>query len=121
MKVLQENVPDWGNDLYNEIRSYAVSQGLPQEQVDQYVDPNVIMILNKARLYDQTKATAETKKAKAKLIKSKDGKRKVLKSKKAPVADGDLRKVKQQKTRERMRQSQDRDDIAAALLARWER
>jgi hypothetical protein len=83
VKVLSEQLPDWGDELYNNIRSYAVSQGLPQEQVDQYVDPAVIMILNKARLYDQTKATAETKKAKAKVIKTKEGTR-VLKTKKAP-------------------------------------
>ncbi len=61
VKVLQKELPDWGNDLYNDIRQYAVSVGLPQEQVDQYVDPQVIMVLNKARLYDQSKAAAEPK------------------------------------------------------------
>jgi len=59
VKVLQAQMPDWSNDVYNDIRSYAVSQGLPSEQVDQYVDPQVIMLLNKARLYDQSKKTAQ--------------------------------------------------------------
>lgn len=125
VKVLSEQLPDWGDELYNNIRTYAVSQGLPQEQVDQYVDPSVIMILNKARLYDQTKASAQTKKAKAKVIKTTDGKRKVLKTKKAPRSDADLKVQRQKKAQERLRgnasRSGDLEDIADALMARWER
>ena len=48
VKVLQEDIQDWSNSMYNDIRSYAVSQGLSEEEVNQYVDPNVIKILNKA-------------------------------------------------------------------------
>ena len=50
VKVLQEDIQDWSNSMYNDIRSYAVSQGLSEEEVNQYVDPNVIKLLNKARL-----------------------------------------------------------------------
>lgn len=125
VKVLSEQLPDWGNELYNDIRAYAVSQGLPQEQVDQYVDPSVIMILNKARLYDQTKASAQTKKAKAQMIKTKEGTRKVLKTKKAPRSDADLQVQRQKKAQERLRNNTSRagdlEDIADALMARWER
>ena len=125
VKVLQSQMPDWGNDLYNDIRSYAVSQGLPQEQVDQYVDPKVIMLLNKARLYDQTKATAETKKAKSKVIRAKDGNKgkKILRSTKSPVTDDSaVRRAKkaQQMLRSNPSRNGDADDIAEALLARWE-
>ena len=125
VKVLQAQMPDWGNDLYNDIRSYAVSQGLPQEQVDQYVDPQVIMLLNKARLYDQTKATAETKKAKSKVIRAKDGNKgkKILRSTKSPVSDDSaVRRAKkaQQMLRSNPSRNGDADDIAEALLARWE-
>ena len=122
VKVLQTQMPDWGNDLYNDIRSYAVSQGLPQEQVDQYVDPQVIMLLNKARLYDQTKATAETKKAKSKVIRAKDGNKgkKILRSTKSPVReDSKSRRVKKAQDVLRSKNG-DSDDIAEALLARWE-
>ena len=122
VKVLQAQMPDWGNDVYNDIRAYAVSQGLPQEQVDQYVDPQVIMLLNKARLYDQTKATAETKNAKSKVIRAKDGNKgkKILRSTKSPVSeDSKSRRVK--KARDVLRTTNgDSDDIAEALLARWE-
>ena len=122
VKVLQSQMPEWSNDVYNDIRAYAVAQGLPSEQVDQYVDPQVIMLLNKARLYDQTKATAETKKQKAKVIRAKDGNKgkKILRSTKSPVReDSKSRRVK--KAHDVLRsKSGDADDIAEALLARWE-
>ena len=122
VRVLQDNLPDWGNDLYNDIRSYAVSVGLPQDQVDQYVDPNVIMILNKARLYDMGKAAADQKKSKAVRIKSAG--KKVLRSRKAPATDADLRVQRQRKASQKLRSnpsiSGDLDDIADALMSRWE-
>ncbi len=124
VKVLEQNLEGWNNELYNDIRSYAVSQGLPQEQVDQYVDPNVIMILNKARLYDQTKASASIKKAKAKVIKTKNSPTKILKTKKAPSNDTDLKIHRQRKAAKKLRSNASRtgdlEDIADALLARWE-
>lgn len=116
VKVLEEQLPDWGNELYNDIRQYAVSAGLPQEQVDQYVDPTVIMLINKARLYDQSQKTIESKKAKAK----KTSRGKVLRSKKSPVKAKDTSVQKQQRMRDRARSTQDPDDIASALMARWE-
>lgn len=125
VKVLENNLEGWSNEMYNDIRSYAVSQGLPQEQVDQYVDPQVIMILNKARLYDQTKASAQVKKAKAKVIKTKNSSGKVLKTKKAPSNDTDLKIQRQKKAVQKLQtnasRSGDLDDIADALLSRWER
>jgi hypothetical protein len=124
VKVLQEQMPEWSNDLYNDIRNYAVQSGLPQSAVDQYVDPQVIMLLNKARLYDQSKATATTKKAKAKVIKAKTdnkGKR-ILRSNKAPLNEKGSSQRRSQKATDMLRSSggHDADDIAEALLARWE-
>lgn len=125
VRVLEQDIEGWGNDLYNEIRSYAVKNGLPQEQVDQYVDPNVIKILNKARLYDQLKVTAESKKVKAKMTKTKASNSKPLRSKKAPPTQADVNYSKQKKTVQKLRQNKSRagdlDDIADALMARWER
>lgn len=124
VKVLQEQMPDWGNDLYDNIRSYAVKSGLPAEQVDQYVDPHVIMLINKARLYDESKLAASTKKAKATMSKKKKSGRKVLTSKKAPPSQADNLKSRQKKAQDRIRTNASRagdlDDIAEALLARWE-
>jgi hypothetical protein len=124
VRVLEENLPDWGNDLYNSIRAYAVKSGLPQEQVDQYTDPSVIMLINKARLYDQTKEAAQSKKAQAKVTKSKGNKTKILSSKKSPPSKTSLKAARQKEAQARLRNNPryggDLDDIADALLARWE-
>ncbi len=119
VKVLQDQLPDWGNELYADIRDYAVKSGLPKDQVDQYTDPQVIMLINKARLYDQSKESANSKKAKAKLKKSKSGK-KVLSSKKAPPSKKSIQKAKQQKQMDSLSSAKDLDDIAEALMSRWE-
>ena len=119
VKVLQEQLPDWGNELYSDIRDYAVKSGLPKDQVDQYTDPQVIMLINKARLYDKSKETATSKKAKAKLKKSKSGK-KVLSSKKAPPSKKSIQKANKQKQMDMLSGAKDLDDIADALMSRWE-
>ena len=119
VKVLQEQLPDWGNELYSDIRDYAVKSGLPKDQVDQYTDPQVIMLINKARLYDQSKQSANSKKAKAKLKKSKSGK-KVLSSKKAPPSKKSIQKANKQKQMDMLSGAKDLDDIADALMSRWE-
>jgi len=119
VKVLQEQLPEWGNELYSDIRDYAVKSGLPKEQVDQYTDPQVIMLINKARLYDQSKQSAKSKKAKAKLSKSKSGK-KVLSSKKAPQSSKSIQRAKQKKQMDGLSSAKDLDDIADVLLSRWE-
>jgi len=123
IRVLEDSMPDWGNDLYNDIRSYAVKQGLPQHEVDQYTDPNVIMLINKARLYDETKASAQSKKAKAKVVK-KTKKKKVLSSKKSPPTKTQIKKANAEKARQKLRENPKygggMDDVTDALMARWE-
>jgi len=119
VQVLQEQLPDWGNELYSDIRNYAVKSGLPQEQVDQYTDPQVIMLINKARLYDQSKQSAKSKKAKAKLTKSKSGKTKVLSSRKAPISKEASAERKRQAAIKNLNGHSDLDDIASALMSGW--
>jgi len=123
IKVLEEKLPDWGTDLYQEIRQYAVKSGLPQEAVDTYTDPGVIILLNKARLYDQSKQSAESKKASARLLKGKNGKTKILSSKKsAPSKDQD-KASRRNKAHQKLIDNpfdNDNDSIAEALMARWE-
>jgi len=123
VKVLEESLPDWGNELYAEIRTYAVKVGLPKEQVDQYTSPEVIMLINKARLYDQSKQTAESKKAKAKVTKSKSGRTKVLSAKKAPPSKSQIKAERRNSAHQKLinnpRDGGSTDDIADALMARW--
>jgi hypothetical protein len=114
VKVLQTEIPDWSNNLYNDIRAYAVSEGLPQEQVDQYVDPVVIKLLNKARMFDQGKKVAVKKKTTAKQ------QQRVLRSKKAPATKVDRRMAKAKEAQSKLRNSRDLDDIADAIMSRWE-
>ena len=119
VKVLQDQLPDWGNELYADIRNYAVKSGMPQEAVDQYTDPQVIMLINKARLYDLNKESAKGKKAKAKLTKSKDGRTKVLSSKKAPPNKASSTAKKRQEAIAGLHGHSDLDDIASALMSGW--
>lgn len=113
IKVLQQELPEWNNSLYNDIRTYAVSQGLDESEVNQYTDPNVIMLLNKARMFDQTKKVATVKKAKAS--------KKVLRSKKAPPTKADKKIAKNKKVMDKLRSNgNDLDNIADAIMAGWE-
>lgn len=116
VEVLKREIPDWSNDLYNDIRNHAIASGLPEQAVNQYADPHVLMVLHKAMLYDRTKIVAKTKKARAPS--------KILRSKKAPPAAADVKVRRQAEAQERLRQSpsggNDIDDIAAALMANWE-
>ena len=115
VKVLQENIPEWSNEMYNDIRGYAIAQGLPPEQVNTIVDPVVIQILNKSRLYDQGKRVATVKKKAA-------TKKKVLRSQKAPPTADTRKKVKVEKARQALRNKRgaDLEDVASVLMARWE-
>jgi hypothetical protein len=117
IKVLSAEVPDWSNDLYNDIRSYATTQGLPAEQVDTIVDPNVIQILNKARLYDAGKKVAATKKAAKAPVK-------VLRSKKSPTNINEGKTRRQTAAMKALNDSSglsgDLDAIADVLMNRWE-
>lgn len=115
VKVLQESIPDWSNQTYNSIRQYAIAQGLPEDQVNNYVDPAVIQILNKARLFDQGKRVATVKKKAA-------TQKKVLRSKKSPP-DAQVRKnanIEKQRQNLRDNRGADLEDIASALMSRWE-
>tara|TARA_B100000767_G_scaffold233254_1_gene225521 strand:+ start:6117 stop:7142 length:1026 start_codon:yes stop_codon:yes gene_type:complete len=113
VKVLQREIPDWNNSMYNDIRQYAISNGLPEEAVNNYVDPNVLMLLNKARMFDQTTKVATVKKAKAA--------KKVLRTKKAPPSKTDIKRDRQQQNVDRLRSnSNDLDNIADVIMSNWE-
>ena len=52
VKVLERDIPNWNNELYNKVRSYAVAEGMEKTIVDQIVDPVAIKLIHKSRLYD---------------------------------------------------------------------
>ena len=106
--------PEWSNEMYNDIRGYAIAQGLPPEQVNTIVDPVVIQILNKSRLYDQGKRVATTKKKAA-------TKKKVLRSQKAPPNADTRKRAKAEKAQQALRNSRGADlETLLRSIARWE-
>ena len=113
VQVLQEKIPEWSNKMYDDIRAYAISSGLPEENVNQIVDPNVIMTINKARLYDEGKKVATVKRKKAS---------KTVKSRKAPASTKSAKAQKIQKAQKALAATNgnDFDDIASVIMSRWE-
>jgi translation elongation factor P/translation initiation factor 5A len=113
VKVLQSEIPDWNNSMYNDIRTYAISNGLPEDQVNQFTDPNVIMLLNKARMFDHNSKVSTVKKVKQA--------KKVLRSKKAPPSKADKKVERQKANVQRLQEnSNDMDAIAAVIMSNWE-
>ena len=78
IKVLtdpEKGIKGWNDQLYMDLRSYAVKEGIPQDVFDRTVDPGAIKILHKAMLYDRGKTRVQTeksatKKAPKKIVKS---------------------------------------------------
>ena len=116
IEVLKEQLPEWNTDLYNDIRQHAINNGLPAEAVNTYTDPNVIMLLHKAMMFDKSKQVAKTKKAKAPT--------KILRSKKAPPSKTDIKVSKQKAARDRLNSNppkgNDLDSIADYFVSNWD-
>mgnify|MGYP003117778724 FL=1 len=114
VEVLQNDIPEWSDDLYNDIRAYAMEQGMDEATVNTIVDPTAIKILHKARLFDQGKQVATVKKKVA-------AKKKVLRSTKAPEGERAAKARRMKKAQDRLSsRGSDLEDIADVLLARWE-
>lgn len=63
VKVLQEKIPGWSNEVYSGLMDYAVENGISAEEIRNVVDPSVFVLLHKARQFDQAAKVATTKKA----------------------------------------------------------
>lgn len=114
VEVLQNDIPEWSDDLYNDIRAYAIEQGMDEATVNTVVDPIAIKIMHKARLFDQGKQVATVKKKTA-------AKKKVLRSTKAPEGDRAVKARRMKKAQEKLSmRGSDTEDIADVLLSRWE-
>lgn len=109
VKVLKEKIPNWSNEMYDKIRTYAVSQGFDADVVATITNPAAIEMMHKARLYDEGKNIKLKPKLKAPT--------KVITSSKSTASDmkPDNRKASMQK----LRNSGSTDDAMEALMARW--
>jgi hypothetical protein len=115
IKVLETDVPGWNREVYDKVRTYAVSSGMDPEIVNGIVDPSAIKMLHKAMRYDELKSKASAKKTVAKgapkrVVKSSSQTSSRLSN---PNKDGDAMN--------RFRKSRSDDDAAAVLMSRWEK
>lgn len=117
IKVLsdpEQGIPGWGPQLYNDIRSFAVSKGMAAEAVNGIVDPAAIKIINLAMQAEKAKQTASAKKTKPKA--STSGK-KTVKTTQANSGSRD----KGKKALDKVRQSGGSvESVADAFMADWE-
>jgi hypothetical protein len=64
LKVLSAAIPDWSDDLYGKIRTYAVSQGMDVDSVNEIVDPGAIQMIHKAMRFDEAQKKSPSVKKK---------------------------------------------------------
>jgi hypothetical protein len=109
VKVLKEQIPGWNQEVYGKILSYGMSQGLDQEMVNNLVDPVALMLIHKARLYDEGLKVVTKKKVKTA--------KKIMK----PAANPSEKFDSEKKTRaeQRFKHSGQVDDAAELFLSRW--
>ena len=110
LKDPENGIPKWSQETYDDIRNYAIRNGMPKDIVNQIVDPVIIKTLWKAMKYDNGKTVATVKKAKAP--------KKVLKSKSSSETQR-FTKTDGHKAISKLRSSGSRDDAASAFLSRW--
>lgn len=108
-EVLSDRIPEWGDRLYDEVRTYAIDLGMDANVVNNLTDPSAIQIIHKAMLYDQAQSTVseKVKQAKAKTPKN------VIKSK-SRSAPGPKKRAWN-----KFQSTGSDDDAVAALLERW--
>lgn len=114
VKVLSDpttGIPGWSDELYDDILAFAVEAGLPEDEVAEITNPQVIKIINDARLYRAAQKAGGTKlNLTPKRIRKGSGEE-------APVATSERRQAALEKKIKSGTASD--DDAVAALLGRW--
>jgi hypothetical protein len=61
---IKRTIPEWNDSVYDNVRSYAVGQGMDRQAVNEIVDAGSILMIHKAMQFDAAKAkiAANTKK-----------------------------------------------------------
>ena len=104
-------IPNWSEAVYNDLRSYAVTQGIAQDQVDSLIDPVALRLLWKAKQFDDRQKAVAVK-VRPKIAAAP---KKVIRSgTEAPAADD--QSAKRQELMSRLRKSGGKIDQAAALF-----
>lgn len=106
-------IPGWDQKTYDELRAFAVAEGMDAKLVNTIVDEKVIRLLHKAHLYDKAQKLTKT------LPKPKtEGKKRIVKTSSTPRSDNSLRQSDVKKADAKLRKSGSMDDAANAFLAR---
>ena len=111
VKILEKDIPNWSDELYNNMRAFAINQGLDEYTVNTLVDPTAWKMINMA--YQYHKGQSAITKPKTKKPK------KIVKSSASTVSGQVFQKSKSQEAQARARKSGSVDDVTEALLARW--
>jgi len=115
IQALKQSIPNWNDQTYDELRSYAVGAGMHPDVVNRIVDPTALTLIHKARLYDLAKAKAATKtQTVSKAVPTKTS----AKPSAAPV-NGRVQASTEKKAWQRFASSGDVDDAVEALVSRW--
>jgi hypothetical protein len=109
-------LPGWSEKLYDDIRTFAVSQGAPADVVNSTVDPWTIRMWYSAMLYARGRD-------KSKVVVEKVNKtpKRIVKTTNSPAAEkrADGKSVKEVGAEKQFKSSKNADDAAELLLARW--
>ncbi len=65
-QILQKDIPDWNLEKQQEVATYALSQGMPQQDVNALINPVHVKLLWKAQQFDKLQAGIPGAKAKVK-------------------------------------------------------
>lgn len=104
-------IPGWSDKLYDDILTFAVEAGLPEDDVATIVNPNVIKIINDARLYRTgQKAAAEKVNLSPSKVRKGGGRE--------PIQAQDVKVQKRLESKLKSGTATD-DDAMAALMGRW--
>lgn len=106
-------IEGWSEQLYNDIRSFAIAQGAPADEVNEIVSPWQIRMLHNAMLYSRGRT-----KGAVKTVKVVNGPKKIVKTTSAPTSRSDKLDAGVKKHMDKLRASGSTDDAAELLLAR---
>jgi hypothetical protein len=107
-------LPGWSEKLYDDLRAYAVTEGMDANIVNRLVDEKAFRLIHKAMMFDRGKAKTTT-------VKQDKKPTKIIKSSKRP-AQNDSSSTNTKKVKDahaRLQNSGSVEDATAAMMARW--
>jgi hypothetical protein len=112
----QGGIEGWSQKLYDDIRAFGATYGIPVESINNAVDPWAIRLMHDAMQYARIKQkTGDT----VKTVKAKKGPKKIVKTTNSPAEERNSAPGRPSKAMKTLQLTGDTEDAAEALLARW--